>query len=224
MLHEVGLTDHAQKEARNLSGGMRRRLSMAIAIIGNPKIVFLDEPTTGLDPLTRRQIWEIMKELRGDRSIILTTHSMEEADYLCTRIGIMSRGRLKCVGTQERLKSKFGTGYMLTVFSDAALVDEANKFVLSNIPHAEVVESFSGAISFRVPKDKLVVSQVFRLFSGDQRPSFIHDWGLSMATLEDVFVNIAKSDEMMEPAADGGGAAAASAAAAASSSSTASAV
>lgn len=80
---------------------MKRRLSIAISLVANPKIVFLDEPTTGLDPETRRQLWNILQECRNDkkRAMVLTTHSMEEADVLCNRIGIVSDGVLRCIGS-----------------------------------------------------------------------------------------------------------------------------
>lgn len=77
---------------------MRRRLSVAISLVGEPRIIFLDEPSTGLDPENRRQLWEILAEVRGKRAIIITTHSMEEADVLCHRIGIVNEGALRCVG------------------------------------------------------------------------------------------------------------------------------
>lgn len=77
---------------------MRRRLSVAISLVGEPKIIFLDEPSTGLDPENRWQLWEILAEVWGKRAIIITTHSMEEADVLCQRIGIVNDGVLRCVG------------------------------------------------------------------------------------------------------------------------------
>mgnify|MGYP000928109289 CR=1 FL=1 len=86
-ISEVYLTNFKDFKARQLSGGMKRRLSVAIALVGDPKIVFLDEPTTGLDPENRRQLWDILTESRGKRAMVLTTHSMEEADVLCNRIG-----------------------------------------------------------------------------------------------------------------------------------------
>lgn len=95
------------------SGGMRRRLSVAVALIGNPKLVILDEPTTGMDRITRRHVWDIIENTKKGRAIFLTTHTMEEADILSDRIGIMAKGRLRCIGTSIRLKSKFGTGFML---------------------------------------------------------------------------------------------------------------
>ena len=91
--------------AGNLSGGQRRRLSFGIAFIGNSKFIILDEPTSGVDPKARRQIWEILKNLKHDKIILLTTHFMDEADYLGDRIGIMSQGRLQCLGSPVFLKN-----------------------------------------------------------------------------------------------------------------------
>ena len=82
-MEEVYLSKFAKYKTKQLSGGMRRRLSVAISLVGDPKIIFLDEPSTGLDPENRRQLWDILAEVRGKRAIIITTHSMEEADVLC---------------------------------------------------------------------------------------------------------------------------------------------
>lgn len=99
--------DPFEKPAGTLSGGMKRRLSIAIALTAAPPVVFFDEPTTGLDPETRRRIWGIVKAQQANgRSIVITTHSMEEADALCSRIGIMAGGCLRCLGTQVHLKNK----------------------------------------------------------------------------------------------------------------------
>lgn len=106
---------------------MKRRLSVAIALVGDPKIVFLDEPTTGLDPENRRQLWNILAEAKGARAMVLTTHSMEEADVLCTRIGIITEGRLRCLGTQTRLKAKYGSGYHLYINCDRRINPNNNR-------------------------------------------------------------------------------------------------
>ncbi len=103
MLAAFGLTEIASNKAKTLSGGMQRRLSIAMALITDPKILYLDEPTLGLDVLARRELWGAIKNLKGKVTIILTTHYMEEAQALSDRIGIMSKGRLKAVGTAEEL-------------------------------------------------------------------------------------------------------------------------
>ncbi|KAI8606813.1 P-loop containing nucleoside triphosphate hydrolase protein, partial [Chytriomyces sp. MP71] len=103
-LEQVSLTSLRKRLSKNLSGGEKRRLSIAIALVGDPAVVFLDEPTTGLDPEVRRLIWNIIQGARENKTIILTTHSMEEAEALCQRIGIMAKGSLRCVAQPLRLK------------------------------------------------------------------------------------------------------------------------
>jgi ABC-type multidrug transport system ATPase subunit len=92
----LGLENDLEKYSKNLSGGMKRRLSVAISLVSEPKIIYLDEPTTGLDPENRRQLWDILATCKGKRAIVLTTHSMEEADVLCNRIAIVNNGILRC--------------------------------------------------------------------------------------------------------------------------------
>ena len=114
-MKDVYLERFSKFKVRQLSGGMKRRLSVAISLVGDPKIVYLDEPSTGLDPENRRQLWDILAEIKGSRAMMLTTHSMEEADVLCNRIGIVTDGVLRCVGPQVRLKTLYGGGYHLFI-------------------------------------------------------------------------------------------------------------
>ncbi len=114
-IEEVLLSHCRYQKIKSLSGGMKRRVSVAIALVSDPIIVYLDEPSTGLDPENRRQLWDILSACKGKRAIILTTHSMEEADVLCNRIGIVTDGVLRCIGPQMRLKSIYGGGYHLFV-------------------------------------------------------------------------------------------------------------
>ena len=115
LLSVFGLTEIAEAKAKTLSGGMQRRLSIAMALISDPKILFLDEPTLGLDVLARRELWAAVKKLKGKITIILTTHYMEEAQALSDRIGIMVGGKLRAVGTAEELIVKTGAA----TFEDA---------------------------------------------------------------------------------------------------------
>ncbi|XP_063057110.1 phospholipid-transporting ATPase ABCA1 [Engraulis encrasicolus] len=115
LLDDVGLLHKRHEESRNLSGGMKRKLSVAIAFIGGSKVVVLDEPTAGVDPYSRRAIWDLLLKYRKDRTIILSTHYMDEAELLGDRIAIISQGKLCCVGSPLYLKAKLGTGYYLTV-------------------------------------------------------------------------------------------------------------
>ncbi len=97
------LSEHQNKRASTLSGGLKRRLSIAMALINEPKILFLDEPTLGLDVLSRRELWEIINSLKGKTTVILTTHYMEEAESLSDRVGIMEKGELKFIGTVKEI-------------------------------------------------------------------------------------------------------------------------
>lgn len=100
----MNLTEQRNFKVHQLSGGMKRRLSIGISLVGDPRIVFMDEPTTGLDPENRRHLWEVLARCREKRSLLLTTHLMEEAESLCDRIGIITKGNLRTVGDQFKLK------------------------------------------------------------------------------------------------------------------------
>ncbi|MFA6830487.1 MAG: ABC transporter A family member [Bacilli bacterium] len=102
----LNLEEVMDKKGKTLSGGWQRRLSIALALISNPKILILDEPTLGLDILARRELWSIIESLRGKKTIILTTHYLEEAEALCSRIAIMAKGELKGLGTVDELKKQ----------------------------------------------------------------------------------------------------------------------
>lgn len=116
MLAAFGLTDRAKDRANTLSGGLQRRLSIAMALISNPDILFLDEPTLGLDVRARRDLWTFIGTLKGKITIILTTHYLEEADALADRIGIMHNGRMQVTGTAEEIKSMTGKASLEDAF------------------------------------------------------------------------------------------------------------
>ena len=111
LLEEMHLMEYKNKISGNLSGGNKRKLSVAIAMIGNPPIILLDEPSTGVDPEARRFMWSVIHKIsvkRKHSTVILTTHSMEEAETLCKKIGIMIKGQFRCLGTSQSIKSKYG--------------------------------------------------------------------------------------------------------------------
>lgn len=111
-----GFSKHLDKRCHTYSGGNKRKLSAAIAILGNPSVVFLDEPTTGLDPSAKRQLWNIICHVRDTgKSIVLTSHNMDECEALCTRLTIMVNGELKCMGSSQHLKNKFSKGFILKI-------------------------------------------------------------------------------------------------------------
>lgn len=117
-IRDMDLTDYTNIRANVLSGGNKRKLSVAIALIGNPPLVFLDEPSTGVDPQAKRFMWNIVSKistLKKKSAVIITTHSMEEAEALATKMGIMVEGEFKCFGTSQHIKNKYGTGYEMEI-------------------------------------------------------------------------------------------------------------
>ncbi|PON34696.1 ABC transporter A, ABCA [Parasponia andersonii] len=206
-LAEVRLSEAANVRAGNYSGGMKRRLSVAIALIGDPKLVILDEPTTGMDPVTRRHIWDILTNKKKGRSIILATHSMEEAEVLSDRIGIMANGRLRCIGTSVRLKSRFGAGFIANVNFNGQT--SPNRDVVHTTHHEVVKQLFKhhlGVVSekesesfltFSIPRDKEVLMPKLLAELQDRENEFgITDIQVGMTTLEEVFLSIARQAEL----------------------------
>jgi ABC-2 type transport system ATP-binding protein len=117
LLDKMGLTEDAKRRAGKYSGGMKRRLSLVMALVHDPKIVFLDEPTVGMDPQSRRAVWDFIGDLKKHgKTIILTTHYMEEAETLCDRIGIIDHGKLIAMGTPGELMGKYGAKNLEDVF------------------------------------------------------------------------------------------------------------
>ena len=125
VMERLGLTGVAADRAKILSGGWQRRLSIAMALISEPKILFLDEPTLGLDVLARRELWQVIHSLKGRATVILTTHYLEEAEALADRVGIMAGGTLRAVGTPAELKALAGTDSFEDAFITLAAGKEA---------------------------------------------------------------------------------------------------
>lgn len=117
LLERLDLLRYRDKPCGSLSLGNKRKLSTALSLVGNPSIVLLDEPTSGMDPMSRRRLWQEIINLTRmkNRSVLLTSHSMEECENLCTRLAIMVDGKFKCMGSVQHLKTKFGDGYTLTI-------------------------------------------------------------------------------------------------------------
>mmetsp|Transcript_24031 Transcript_24031/g.36977 ORF Transcript_24031/g.36977 Transcript_24031/m.36977 type:complete len:196 (-) Transcript_24031:3206-3793(-) len=160
ILRDVGLQEHRKQRAGDLSGGNKRKLSVALALVTDSKIVFLDEPTSGMDLTARRRLWNMLKEYRKDRIIILTTHNMDEADLLGDRVGMMKNGRLVCLGTSRFLKDKFKQRYQLKVLlKSSALGERAAKkkiceYLKKEISHdVTLFEHTDKELNFNIPLD-----------------------------------------------------------------------
>jgi ATP-binding cassette subfamily A (ABC1) protein 1 len=130
---QLNLLAFEDKLAGSLSGGNKRKLSVAIAMIGSPSILFLDEPSTGMDPVSRRFMWDVISEIstyNKESTVVLTTHSMEECEALCTKVGIMVGGDMKCLGSVQHLKTRFGDGLMFDAKLRSPTADEVKSLAL----------------------------------------------------------------------------------------------
>lgn len=195
-LASVGLEEFKTNLVRGLSGGEKRRLSIAIALVGDPSLVFLDEPTTGLDPDVRRLIWTILNKIGRERTIILTTHSMEEAEVLCNRIGIMSHGTLRCCATQLRLKELYGSGFKLSYCNKPEKYKELKEFIRSQLPpDYKVIRDLASTSIYEFIPTQGLISKLFELLEEEKENLGIIDWGISQSSLEEVFLSIISDDD-----------------------------
>ncbi|CAD8167077.1 unnamed protein product [Paramecium pentaurelia] len=195
IMKKTELLEEQNKQVQELSGGSKRKLSLAMSLVGDSKIIFLDEPTSGMDAYSRRSIWNILERIREDkRTIILTTHHLDEAEILANRIGIMSKGQLLAVGSSDYIKRKFGEGYNLKLsFDDVNLRNTIQEKVNQMVPNSflETQHSNNNKLVFNIPfSSKGKLSDLFyNLESLDVQI------GLEMKTLEDAFVKIGLEDE-----------------------------
>jgi len=196
-LEAVSLTEAAKRRVKAYSGGMRRRLSVAISLMGNPSVVFLDEPTTGLDPKNKHDLWDSLQAQKEGKTMILTTHSMEEAERLCDRVGIMAEGRLKCIGPPEEVKLRLGKGYRLKVSLPESNVEELHALVTETCPGAQVEASLAGSVVYQVPRSA-VLSGIFATIEDNSARLQIRDWGISQSTLEDIFIELTQAEYSRE--------------------------
>jgi len=182
LLETMGLIERSKDQVRKFSGGMKRRLSIAMALVSDPQVLFLDEPTLGLDPQARRAIWEYIAELKGKKTILLTTHYMEEADFLSDRIGIIDEGRVVALGTSQELKTN--------------LLEMRSMVVTAENLTAEVIADLQSKYSrLEKVKEKLRISHKDLDFK--EIVDYLHSRGvtvysavLEQPTLEDVFIQI----------------------------------
>ncbi|CAN6456039.1 unnamed protein product [Victoria cruziana] len=174
------------------SGGMKRRLSVAISLIGDPQVVYMDEPSTGLDPASRNNLWSVVKRAKQDRAVILTTHSMEEAEVLCDRLGIFVDGALQCIGNPKELRARYGGSYIFTMTTSASHEGEVENLVRQISPTANKIYHLSGTQKFELPKQEVRIADVFRAVEHAKSKLSVQAWGLADTTLEDVFIKVAR--------------------------------
>jgi len=187
LLALVGLEEKAHAQVRTLSGGQKQRLSLGCALVGDPELLFLDEPTTGLDPQSRRQAWEIVEGLKArGRTVILTTHYMEEAARLCDRVGVVDHGRMIALGTPRELVASLGAEHVI----EFAVNDRASATVAESMLRAlpSVKEVAREGASWRLTVREVhraVPALLAALAEIDTEPT---ELATHHATLEDVFM------------------------------------
>jgi ABC-2 type transport system ATP-binding protein len=187
VMDQVGLTEKANAYVGHLSGGQRQRLAVACALVGDPELVFLDEPTTGLDPSSRRQLWDILRRFRAQgRTIMLTTHYMDEAERLCDRVAVVDHGRVIALGSPVELIARLGGEHLIefALENDATPATES----LRSLPAVVAVREQDGAFCLAVTAPHLAVPALLQ---------FLQNQGMALArlttrhaSLEDVFVSL----------------------------------
>ncbi|KAM3955750.1 cholesterol transporter ABCA5-like, partial [Aphomia sociella] len=195
-LSDVGLLDQAGVFSKHLSGGQKRKLSIAIAFIGDPKIIILDEPTAGVDPVSRRQTWRILQRAKRGKVLLLTTHFMDEADILGDRKAVISKGRVRCAGTSLFLKNKFGIGYHLTLVLDGVCREhQITRLVRGHVPRAEKARRHGRELSYILPHYAVhLFPPLFQAIEHEIKEKTnrlgVTSYGVSMTTLEEVFLSL----------------------------------
>lgn len=206
IITRLGLQEHKNKLVKKLSGGTKRKLSLGIALIANPSVLLLDEPSSGMDAAAKRSLWDTLRAISGGRSLLITTHSMEEADALCDRAGIMA-GQMLALGTISSLHERYGDKiYVHLVHEDAPRssqeeMDGLWEWVRSTFLIAETEKSVGGQARFAVPiqrdasasadlLDGSNMGQLFHAIEAGKQSMKIRDYSIGHATLDQVFLNV----------------------------------
>lgn len=206
VVNALELKDHLNKQAKTLSAGLKRKLSFALSMIGNPQIVLLDEPSSGMDPKSKQRMWRAIRAAfkNRQRGAILTTHYMEEAEAVCDRVAIMVSGQLRCIGSIQHLKGKYGRGYSLEVklreeLTGLQQVALLHKEILRIFPHAVRQESFTALMVYKIPmEDVKSLAQSFSQLESAKQAFNFEEYNFSQSTLEQVFMEFAKEQENEE--------------------------
>ncbi|XP_065331487.1 phospholipid-transporting ATPase ABCA1-like isoform X2 [Cloeon dipterum] len=214
-LEALGLTEYANRPAGTYSGGNQRKLSAAMALIGEPPVALLDEPTSGVDPIARRQLWQALASCqRAGQSIVLTSHSMDECEALCSRLGIMVAGKLVCLGPIGHLKDKYGQGYTLMVKvkslswgTDHEAMSEGGRQLANlkidierELAPCTLLDEHLGLLHYQIKGGRKWSDMFKEMESLKKFHSIMEDYTLSETTLEQVFLSFAQQrDRSSQP-------------------------
>ncbi|MCZ0210761.1 ATP-binding cassette domain-containing protein [Streptomyces sp. UMAF16] len=189
LLEQFHLTDAADRPAKTYSGGMRRRLDLAAALVVSPPVMFMDEPTTGLDPRNRQQLWEVIKQLvSGGTTLLLTTQYLEEADHLAHDIAVVDHGRVIAQGTSDQLKARTGGERVEVVVQDRQRMAAAVEVLRGFGKGETTVEEHTRRLTVPVTGGAKLLAEIIREL--DTRGIGIDDIGLRRPTLDDVFLSL----------------------------------
>ncbi|XP_067300426.1 uncharacterized protein abca12 isoform X2 [Pseudorasbora parva] len=208
LLKKLELNYHRHNTSENYSCGTRRKLSTALALIGNPQILLLDEPSSGMDPRSKRHLWKIISEqVMGKCAVVLTSHSMEECEALCTRLAIMVKGQFRCLGSLQHIKNRFGKGFTVKMYLAGASsdVDMISNFMQQNFPTTFLKDHHSNMVEYHVPVAPGGVASIFGLLESNKAVLQIQHFSVSQTTLDEVFINfaMAKTDTDVQGVTEG---------------------
>uniref|UniRef100_A0A1I7TY24 ABC transporter domain-containing protein n=1 Tax=Caenorhabditis tropicalis TaxID=1561998 RepID=A0A1I7TY24_9PELO len=197
ILKRLRIDFKADSLAESLSGGQKRKLSLAIALIGGSEVVMLDEPTSGMDPGARHEAWTLIQKEKEKRTILLSTHFMEEADLLGDRIAIMSHGQLECCGSPMFLKQQYGDGYHLTVvYNSTPDVTKTTEIIQEYIPSAHIFSNVGQEVTFLLPAEyRKIFPSLFKELEDHREECGITSFGVSITTMEEVFLKVGQQAE-----------------------------
>uniref|UniRef100_A0A6P7H4C7 ATP-binding cassette sub-family A member 3-like n=1 Tax=Diabrotica virgifera virgifera TaxID=50390 RepID=A0A6P7H4C7_DIAVI len=189
LLAKLNMPDKEHSMAHTLSGGMQRKLCLAMALIGDSKVLILDEPSSGMDPQSRRELWDLLLQWRGEKTILITTHFMEEADALGDWIAIMSDGSLNCYGTPMFLKKKYDTGYHLNLMiEEDADIDAISRRVKHFMPDAHLTSNNGNNLVFVLPYQNTNMTGLLGDLEKNRSELHLSNISITITTLEDVFL------------------------------------
>jgi ABC-type multidrug transport system ATPase subunit len=208
LINAVNLVEYRDRLAHRLSGGNKRKLSLAIALIGNPAVLLLDEPSSGMDAANKRFLWKTLAEVTKGRSMLITTHSLEEADRLADKVGIMAM-RMLALGTTSELRDRFGEHlYVQAVLQGAPHVSEertlqTKAWIEQHLEGVLVEERmWYGQLRFSVPVNSCSVAKLFQLLEDNKQELGLEYYSVSRATLDQVFLEVVNRHNVEEEGAN----------------------
>ncbi|KAH0629332.1 hypothetical protein JD844_011317 [Phrynosoma platyrhinos] len=201
VLLDLDMQPIKDNQAKKLSGGQKRKLSVGFAVLGDPKVLLLDEPTAGMDPCARQTVWNLLKNRKDNRVTVFSTHFMDEADIIADRKAVISQGMLKCLGSSLFLKTKWGIGYRLSMQIDKYCNTEGTaSLIRQHIPEASLLKQNEEQLVFALPfKDMDKFSALFADLDIHSHLGVV-SYGVSMTTLEDVFLKLEVEPEIEQAA------------------------